>query len=164
MISQQTYLTILSYTISLVPLHLLCQQFIWLTAVAKTNTIWSAGICEKHVCAVFLPSTLPCSSSSSGSFDDSFKTIAAERESVTLREICKYMSLCLVCLCMRWEVSIAVWSFMLWKSGLWHFIFMQEVGFASKDPSTSGYILCSLLALAEQVIWELPVKALWKVV
>jgi len=152
MIFQWTYLTILSYTISLVPLNLLCEQFIWLAAVAKTHTTWSAGICEKHMCAVFLPSTLPYSLSSSGSFYDSFKTIAAERESVTLRGICKYMSLFLVCLCMRWEVFTAVWWFMLWKSGLWHCIFMQEVGLASKEPSTSGYILCSLLALAEQVI------------
>lgn len=152
MIFQWTYLTVLLYTISLVPLHLLCQQFMWLAAVAKTHTILSAGICEKHVCAVFLPSTVPCSSSSSGSFDDSFKTIAAERESVILRGICKYMSLCLVCLCMRWEVSTAVWRFMLWKSGLWLCIVMQKVGIASKEPSTLGYTLCSLLALAEQVI------------
>lgn len=99
----------------------------------QRHTIWSAGICKKHMCAVFLPSTLPCSSSSSGSFDDPFKTIAGERESVTLRGICKYLSLCLVCLCMRWEVSTAVWRFMLWKSGLWHCVVMQEVGLASKE-------------------------------
>jgi len=105
---------------------------------------------EAHVCCVFTIYS-PCSSSS-GSFDDSFKTIAAYRETVTLRRICKYMSLCLVSLCIKWEVSTAVWRFMMWKSVLWHCIVMQEVGLASKEPSTSGYTLCSLLPLAELVI------------
>jgi hypothetical protein len=41
----------------------------------QTRTIWSAGICEKHMCAVFLPSTLTCSSSSPGSFDDFSKPL-----------------------------------------------------------------------------------------
>jgi hypothetical protein len=160
-IFQWTYLTILSYAISLVPLHLLCQQFMWLATVADTHNMILWHLWEAHVCYVFtiffwIIWWL-------------FKTIAAERGSVTLRRICKYMSLCLVCLYMRWAVSTTMWRFMLWKSGLWHCIVMQEVGLASNKLSylltyffihsiqvhgaiTSGYTLCSLLALAEQVI------------